>query len=135
MQLIGKSKIGKKCSKPSITYPLIRLPKEYTEIIGRPVNIYETELEGYTAFVIALEDEEKNRAAIQVAQPDPKVGQPRRTNAAQSRLTALESEIRELKSLFSKNQTQCDTQFSKDKKNKGRGRDSNPRRGLHRAIG
>lgn len=47
------------------------------------------------------------------------------------RLTALESQIAELKSLI----LQKESAYDADKEKKGRGRDSNPRRGLHRAIG
>ncbi|MGD0717558.1 MAG: hypothetical protein ABR979_05800 [Halobacteriota archaeon] len=134
MQLIGKSKIGKKRSKPSITYPLIRLPREQAGIIGRLANIYETEREGCTAFVITFEDEEKNRSTSQVAQPPSKVGQPLPQNVGDSRLAALESEIAELKSILIHHKVQKDSRLSKEEKIKGRGRDSNPRRGLHRAA-
>jgi hypothetical protein len=84
MQLVGKSKIGKKRSKPSITYPLIRLPKEYAKIIGKPVTIYQTEREGCTAFVITLEDAETDQAVGKVVQPGSKVGQPTSANIGET---------------------------------------------------
>ena len=129
MQLIGKSKIGKKRSKPSITYPLIRLPKEYAAMIGRTINIYETKREGYTAFVITFEDEEKNRSTRQVAQPRSEVGQPRPNNATNSRLDALESKTDEIFRFI-----QANNGFSGSIAKKERpSRDLNPSRSLDRA--
>jgi len=107
MQLICKSKIGKKRSKPSITYPLIHLPKEFAEIIGRPVSIYATEREEGTVSVVAVEAED-NQAAGKVGQPCSEVGQLRPVSTIESRLSAIESQIAELKSLIFQDGSEAD---------------------------
>ncbi len=105
MQFIGKSKIGKKRSKPTITYPLIRLPHQYDDIIGTPINIYETEHNKCTAFVVVLNEEKRDRFESQTVQPDlrvgqlsPKVVQLEKETNIESRLSALESSTEVLES-------------------------------------
>gem|GEM_PF-6422370 len=46
MRYIGKSKIGKQYSKPTITYPIIRLPVQCSEAIGTSVQIFKSEHAG-----------------------------------------------------------------------------------------
>ena len=62
----------------------------------------------------------------EIAQPDLKVGQPRPKNAADSRLSALESQIAELKSLIFRSASSADS----DIKKKRPSRDLNPSRSL-----
>ncbi|MGZ4848222.1 MAG: hypothetical protein ACXV2D_01835, partial [Halobacteriota archaeon] len=50
--------IEKKCSKPTITYPLIRLPRELAKVIGSSASIYQTRYEDSPAFVVVLDDKE-----------------------------------------------------------------------------
>ena len=52
MHYIGKSKIGKQYSKPTITYPIIHLPLKCSEAICTSILICKTEHAGQTAFVI-----------------------------------------------------------------------------------
>jgi hypothetical protein len=66
MQFVGKTKIEQKRSKPTVTYPLIRLPREFAEIIGTPATIYKTRHEGSTAFVVMLNDKETNKSKEEV---------------------------------------------------------------------
>ena len=46
MQFIGKSKIGKQYLKSTITHPIIRLPRQYSEAIGTSVRMYKSEHAG-----------------------------------------------------------------------------------------
>ena len=57
MKRIGVTKIGKLTPKPHLTYPLIRLPPEYGEVIGKKAQIFETEYEGNRAFLIVVSEE------------------------------------------------------------------------------
>jgi len=54
MHYIGKSKIGKQYSKPTITHPIIRLPLQFSEAIGKPVPIYKTENAGNPCLLLCL---------------------------------------------------------------------------------
>ncbi len=58
---VADVKVGKVKGK-SRTYPQLRLPSEYIELVGKKASIYETsEHQGETTFVIRLNDE--NRVA------------------------------------------------------------------------
>ncbi len=100
MRYIGKSKIGKQYSKPTIIYPIIRLPLQCSEAIGTSVQIYKTEHAGQSAFVIIPDHEDSERLRQEVAQLISKVAQPETENSIESRLSSLESQIAELKSLI-----------------------------------
>ncbi len=56
MRKVGETKIGKITPKPHITYPLIRLPPEFSDVIGTKAQIFETEYEGNKAFLIVVGD-------------------------------------------------------------------------------
>jgi hypothetical protein len=107
MQHIGKSKVTKLNAKAGVVYPLIRLPKTCADEIGKVAEIFETQCDGRRALLVTFD----NRAEpSEVAQLDskviqllPKVIQPDGPNSIGSRLNALESQIKDLKSaLFSK---------------------------------
>ncbi|MGZ4906632.1 MAG: hypothetical protein ACXV5T_07865 [Halobacteriota archaeon] len=55
MQLIGKSKIGKLSAK-GIAYPQLRLPPEYSDVIGQVADVIETTHDGKRAFLIVPSD-------------------------------------------------------------------------------
>ena len=55
-------------------------------------------------------------------------------NDIESRFSALDSSIKEIKNLLFQNKDIFDSQSTKEVEGKGRGRDSNPSRGLHRAA-
>lgn len=58
---VADVKVGKVKGK-SRTYPQLRLPSQYIELVGKKASIYETsEHQGETTFVIRLNDE--NRVA------------------------------------------------------------------------
>lgn len=104
MQFIGTTKIEQKRSRPTIAYPLIRLPKEFAELIGTPAAIYQTQCEDSTAFVVVLSDKEGHVPKEKVGQLLPKVGQPSNKKVLEARLSELETQIRELKLTLSLNE-------------------------------
>ncbi len=105
MRFIGKTKIEQKRSKPTIAYPLIRLPKEYAEVIGTPAAIYQTRCDDSTAFVVVLDDKDGHQPKGKVGQLSLKVGQPRNKKVLEARLSALEKEISAIKSLILLNES------------------------------
>jgi hypothetical protein len=46
MRYIGKSKIVRQYSKPTIIYPIIRLPLQCSEAIGMSVQIFKSDQRG-----------------------------------------------------------------------------------------
>ena len=55
MQRIGKSKIGSLSARKGVSYPQLRLPQQYADVIGDMADIFETEREGKRAFLIVTE--------------------------------------------------------------------------------
>ena len=81
MKKIGETKIGKLTPKPHITYPLIRLPPEFVDVIGRKAQIFETEYGGNKAFLIVVSEE---------------VIKPNIDNELEKRVSELENKVKEL---------------------------------------
>jgi len=102
MHYIGKSKIGKQYSKPTITYPIIRLPLHCSEAIGSYVQIYKSEHAGQTVFVIIPDNKKGKSVRREVAQPTLKVAQLETETSIESRLSALKSSIEVLESKIDK---------------------------------
>jgi hypothetical protein len=50
MRKVRETKIGKLTPKPHITYPLIRLPPEYTDVIGKRAHILKLNIRGERYF-------------------------------------------------------------------------------------
>ncbi|MGZ4864854.1 MAG: hypothetical protein ACXV5H_12385 [Halobacteriota archaeon] len=107
MQFVAKTKIEQKRSKPTITYPLIRLPREFAKVIGSSASIYQTRYEDSPAFVVVLDDKEAGLLKEEVGQLSLEVGQPDDTKSLKARLYALETEISEIKSLLFLNEGCC----------------------------
>jgi len=106
MHHVGKSKVTKLNAKAGVVYPLIRLPKTCADEIGKVAEIFETQHDNRRALLVTFDDEVKD-AESEIAQPDskviqllPKVIQPDSPNGVESRLSSLEFEISELKSLI-----------------------------------
>jgi hypothetical protein len=97
MRYVGESKIGKLHPRRSKIYPMVRLPTECLNIIRETAHIYVIEQKGARGLFIALGPEANDR---NVAQLPGHVAQPKTQNDIRSRLSALESEIKELKSLL-----------------------------------
>ncbi len=54
MRYIGKAKIGKLISKGT-AYPQLRLPRQYSQVIGDVADVHETEYDGKHAFLVVTE--------------------------------------------------------------------------------
>jgi hypothetical protein len=91
MQPICTNKIGTHNSNPSHKYPVIRLPREFQDLIGKTATIYQTEHAGELAFVITI-GESVGTICANLEQDE-----------TAKRVDVLESQIKELKSaLFPK---------------------------------
>jgi hypothetical protein len=56
MQPICTNKIGTHSSNPPHKYPVIRLPREFKDLIGKGATIYQTEHAGELAFFIMIDE-------------------------------------------------------------------------------
>lgn len=95
MQLIQSGKIGVVRPKPDYSYPLIRLPTEYADIINEHYLIYATQSEGRKAFLIVfseipaeLEDNKESKSCI---------------TTDQNTLESMNDTLREIKELLAQN--------------------------------
>ena len=104
MHHLGRSKVTKLSAKAGVVYPLIRLPKSYADQIGKVAEIFETQHDNRRALLVTFDDGDERSEVIQpkskVIQLLPKVIQPDSPNGVESRLSSLEFEISELKSLI-----------------------------------
>jgi hypothetical protein len=128
-QYIGKSKIGKLSAKKDKIYAQIRLPPQLIDAIREVADIFEIEHNGKRAFLLVI-----NQSVLDdnmVLQPKTKVVKPYRKNNLEYSFSTLESAIEDVKSLIFQNNSLKENKSPKDVKTKGRGQDSNPRRGLH----
>jgi len=123
MQPICTHTISVQSSKPSHAYPIIRLPREYKALAGKKAQIYQTEQEGELVFVVKV-DKLVDKSCL-----------PNGQAVFDSRLSALETKIQALEDTLIADNGIFSSNDEKKEKIEGRGRDSNPRRGLHRAIG
>ena len=122
MQPICTHTISLQSAKPSHAYPIIRLPRAFRELAGSKADIYQTMHDGKLAFPVAV-DKEVDNCCLQTPE----------TNT-ESRLFKLETKIQSTEStLFANNELFC-SKNEKEERIEGRGRDSNLRRGLHRAA-
>ncbi len=119
MHHLGRSKVTKLSAKAGVVYPLIRLPKSYADQIGKVAEIFETQHDNRRALLVTFDDEVKD-AESEIAQPEviqllPKVIQPDSPNGVESRLSSLEFEISELKSLIFQCGSESDAENRKSK--------------------
>jgi hypothetical protein len=89
MQSICKCKIGSHSSSASHTYPVMRLPREFKELIGRQAHISVTETKDKTAFLVTVPILVDNYCTNS------------ENGDTSCRLSALESQIADLKNIFS----------------------------------
>jgi len=102
MRFVGKSKIGRLSAKKSKIYAQIRLPPQFANTIGDIANIFETEHNGKRAFLLVTKRSVSNDDMV--LQPNEKVVKLEDHKDHDYRLSALESEINELKSIFYSNE-------------------------------
>ena len=89
---------------------------------------------GRPVFVIIPDTQEGESLKLEVAQPNAKVVQPVAENDVESRLSALESLIDEIKELIFQNNLIYSLKSSKEFQKERPSRDLNPSRSLHRAY-
>jgi hypothetical protein len=97
MQLISKAKIGRLSAK-GIVYPQLRLPREYSSIVGETADIFATEHEGKQAFLVVPEYSISKEDMV--LKPNEEVLKPINSLDIEARLSALESEIDKFRSMF-----------------------------------
>jgi len=61
MQSICTHKIGIQSSKPSHAYPIIRLPREFRDLVGSSAEIYQTSYDDGTAFLVKIVDRSRKK--------------------------------------------------------------------------
>lgn len=57
MRWVKELKVNKMQPKPTVKYPIIRLPSQYADLIGKKVQLFETEVNGCLAFTIVVSDD------------------------------------------------------------------------------
>jgi hypothetical protein len=119
VQRVGKSKIGRLNAK-NLSYPQLRLPYQYSSTIGDVASVFETQHEGKQAFLIVTEHSVPNEHTV--LKPSEEVLKPVEAIAAETRLSALESDIRDLKSSILKNEGLIDDCIKKGAQENGLGR-------------
>jgi hypothetical protein len=125
MWYLGKTKIGRFASKPNVIYPQMRLPRDCHGVIGETACVYEVAHLGKRAFLFVLEGEEMTDVIVtgsQVLQPDPKVVKLSAEVSVEDRLSELESQITELKSLIFAKETGSPHLIEKEGESNGLGR-------------
>ncbi len=95
MQLLCKHKISLHSATASHSYPVIRLPREFATLAGETAQIYQTEQDGKLTFVISVD------------KPVGKICANDGQSQVEERISALETEISELKSLLLLNEGSC----------------------------
>ena len=126
MQSVGKSKIGKLSAK-GIKYPQFRLPQQYSDTIGKMANVFETNHDGKRAFLIVTEEAVSNKDTV--LKPREEVLKPEPFKDSDQRLSTLESQILELKSLILENEKLLQNLSKKEAPESGFEPESEPRQG------
>ena len=110
MKLIGRSKISKINPKPTIVYPMVRLPQECADAIGKTATIYETEYDGRKAYLITMGQDEARQEAVM---------KPELHNTLEKRVSEVESKIDEIYSILSERGMQKQTESQKEERTDG----------------
>jgi len=124
---IGKSKISKLHPQPNTVYPLVRLPQQCNDVIGETAYIFQTEHEGEKAFLILLKNKETKKRKIikEFIKSSSEID-------LKSHLLTVESKIDDILELLFRKKCLIEDKSPKEIHIRGRGRDSNQSRGLHR---
>jgi hypothetical protein len=97
VHFIGKAKIGKLSAKGNY-YPQLRLPQRYSNIVGETARVFETEHEGKRAFLMVTEQKQPKNDTV--LKPGEKVLKQQPYRGLDQHLSAIESQIADLKSLI-----------------------------------
>ncbi len=127
-QYIGTSKISKLTAKPNLTYPLIRLPQRYENVIGKAAHIYESSEEGQKSIILVFDEAESKEIENKEKVIQPIIKQNAESDFS-ARISVLEEETKELRTLIEK-ESFHDSFIAKKKRPI---RDLNPSRSLDRA--
>jgi len=100
MDCIGRSKVGKVNPNPCSSYPLIRLPQQYNDFVGKTAHIFTTKHQGQQVLLILFGSEEET--APNIIQSLYNFIQPIDETNLESRLKVLESSIEARKSKIDK---------------------------------
>lgn len=98
MEHIGKSKISKLHSKPTILYPQIHLPQEYSSLIGKTAHLFDLgDKDGTEAFLMVVLQTEAidSQAQQRVSKLESEVSKLLYVDILNKHLLELESEIKE----------------------------------------
>jgi hypothetical protein len=125
LHYLGKTKIGKVQPNTKTTYPLVRLPQECVETIGASAHLYKMQVEGQQVFLVVLGDD----AGIDLIQKMHNIIQNSPDAYVKARLSALELQIAELKSLILKNVSYNNSENKKEAPESGFEPESEPRQG------
>ncbi|MEZ5333752.1 MAG: hypothetical protein R2741_00155 [Methanolobus sp.] len=83
MKSVGKFKVTQHKPKANISYPMIRLPQSYSEIVGETAHVYEIVSNGKTMFLISFDENIDENIVVQ----------PAAQSALESRLKRIENEL------------------------------------------
>ena len=61
MKLVGKSVIGRKRAKEGFEYPIVRFPKEFKDLIGKEVRIYQINENNFLISIDEIDHELYNK--------------------------------------------------------------------------
>jgi hypothetical protein len=103
MRFLGKSKIGRLSAYKGKIYPQIRLPSHLADTIGEVADVFETEHDGKRAFLLATKQRVLN--ADNVLQSFYNIVTSDDERDIHRRLEAVESQIKELRSLLLLNES------------------------------
>ncbi len=102
MHYISRSKVGKVNPNPRSSYPLIRLPQQYNDFVGKTAHIFKTEHQGQQALFILFDN--GGGIAPNIIQSVYNFIQLETEASVESRLLAIESKIEKIIGLIFSNQ-------------------------------
>jgi|BarGraNGADG00212_1021973.scaffolds.fasta_scaffold156211_1 hypothetical protein len=117
MRFLCRKKISIHSATPSYFYPVVRLPRELAALAGKTAHIYQTENDENLAFFITV-DKSVDKICANLDH-----------NEVDNHLSAIESQITELKSLILENEKLLQNISKKEAPESGFEPESEPRQG------
>ena len=87
MKWIKELRINKMQPKSTVKYPIIRLPSKYSDLIGKKVQLFETEVNGCLAFMVVISKDKEVIQGVSITS---------NTWSIEKRLSELENKVKEL---------------------------------------